>query len=92
MRFPVPGEIAYALTDVAAAVRDEMVALAVWAFRVADEAGTEDRSTTVQVGGRPTARPTARPELDAAAALADELLRRGGPCRTGAPRCPGPCR
>ncbi|MET8126984.1 hypothetical protein ABZV67_25660 [Streptomyces sp. NPDC005065] len=88
VRFPVPGEIAYALTDAAAAVRDEMVALAVWAFRVADEAGTEDRSTTVQVGGRPTARPTARPELDAAAALADELLREGvahaGPVLRGA--------
>ncbi|WP_406323183.1 hypothetical protein [Streptomyces sp. NBC_01637] len=88
VRFPVPGEIAYALTDAAAAVRDEMVALAVWAFRFADEAGTEDRSTTVQVGGRPTARPTARPELDAAAALADELLREGvahaGPVLRGA--------
>ncbi|MFE4958612.1 hypothetical protein ACFRCW_32365 [Streptomyces sp. NPDC056653] len=88
VRFPVPGEIAYALTDAAAAVRDKMVALAVWAFRVADEAGTEDRSTTVQVGGRPTARPTARPELDAAAALADELLREGvahaGPVLRGA--------
>ncbi|WP_433916418.1 hypothetical protein [Streptomyces sp. NBC_01744] len=88
VRFPVPGEIAYALTDAAAAVRDEMVALAVWAFRVADEAATEDRSTTVQVGGRPTARPTARPELDAAAALADELLREGvahaGPVLRGA--------
>ncbi|WP_328885921.1 hypothetical protein [Streptomyces sp. NBC_00316] len=88
VRFPVPGEIAYALTDAAAAVRDEMVALAVWAFRAADGAGTEDRSSTVQVGGHPTARPTARPELDAAAALADELLREGvahaGPVLRGA--------
>lgn len=78
VRFPVPGEIAYALTDASAAVRDEMVTLAVWAFRAADEAGTEDRSTTVQVGGRTTGtHPAVRTELDAAAALADELLREG---------------
>lgn len=88
MRFPVPGEIAYALTDAAAAVRDEMVTLTVWAFRAADEAGAEDRSSTVRVGGRPTAQPEVRPALDAAAALADELLWEGvahaGPVLRGA--------
>ncbi|MCC9742562.1 hypothetical protein [Streptomyces sp. MNU89] len=47
VRFPVPGEIGYALTDAAEAVRGEMVALAVWAFRAADEAGTGDGSVEV---------------------------------------------
>lgn len=76
VRFPVPGEIAYALTDAAAALRGEVVALAVWAFRAAAEEGGHD---TVQVGGRPTARTTAggSPALDHSASLADELLMTG---------------
>ncbi|MFJ1614567.1 hypothetical protein [Streptomyces sp. NPDC088249] len=88
VRFPVPDEIAYALTDAAAALRGEVVALAVWAFRAADEAGAGERSVSVQVGGRATAPPSAGPALDAAAELADELLAEGvahaGPVLGGA--------
>ncbi|MFG2626309.1 hypothetical protein [Streptomyces sp. NPDC048473] len=88
VRFPVPGEIAYALTDAAAALRGEVVALAVWAFRAADATGTEERSVPVQVGGRTTAPSTAGPALDAAVELADELLAEGvahvGPVHGGA--------
>lgn len=86
VRFPVPGEIAYALTDASAVRRGEVVTLAVWAFRAADEA--EVREGPVQVGGRATPKVTARPRLDAAAALADELLLSGvahsGPVQVGA--------
>lgn len=88
VRFPVPGEIAYALTDAASTLRGEVLALAVWAFRAADAAGTGERSVPVQVGGRPTAPPSARPAMDRAAELADALLVEGvahlGPVHGGA--------
>ncbi|MFI5770240.1 hypothetical protein ACIA74_17100 [Streptomyces sp. NPDC051658] len=88
VRFPVPDEIAYALTDATAALRGEVVALAVWAFRAADAAGTDERSVPVQVGGRTTAPATTLSVLDAAVGLADELLAEGvahvGPVHGGA--------
>ncbi|MEU1367014.1 hypothetical protein ABZ454_12855 [Streptomyces sp. NPDC005803] len=107
VRFPVPDEVAYATTDAATALRGEVVALAVWAFRAADETGTREHSVTVRVGGRPadgapagagSATPaagvpgagsgSAAGRLDAAAALADELLLEGvaqaGPVLSGA--------
>ncbi|GGV73833.1 hypothetical protein GCM10015535_01570 [Streptomyces gelaticus] len=77
VRFPVPGEIAYALTDATAALRGEVVALAVWAFRAADATDTAERSVSVQVGGRPTAPATSLPALDTAVGLVDELLAEG---------------
>ncbi|MEE1742193.1 hypothetical protein PUR49_37590 [Streptomyces sp. BE147] len=73
VRFPVPGEIAYALTDAATVLRGEMVALAVWAFREADRTGELD----LRLGGGAAARTTARPQLDLVAGLADELLLSG---------------
>lgn len=75
VRFPVAGELAYALTDASAGRRDEMVALAVWAFRAADEAGPHEAA--VHVSGRAAPKATARDQLDAVAALADELLLSG---------------
>ncbi|MEU6924896.1 hypothetical protein [Streptomyces sp. NPDC046631] len=86
--FPVPDAIAYALTDAAAALRGEVLALAVWAFRAADAADTGERSVPVRVGGRTTAPATARPALDAAVELVDVLLAEGvahvGPVHGGA--------
>ncbi|MGW1025395.1 hypothetical protein ACWD4J_17090 [Streptomyces sp. NPDC002577] len=41
VRFPVPGEAAHALTDALDALRGEMLALAIWAFRAADTADAE---------------------------------------------------
>ncbi|MFF9350556.1 hypothetical protein [Streptomyces sp. NPDC014734] len=88
VRFPVPGEVAHALTDASAALRGEVVALAVWACRAADAAGPEERSVPVQVGGRSTVPPSAGPALDAAVELAGELLAEGvahvGPVHGGA--------
>ncbi|WP_037605327.1 hypothetical protein [Streptacidiphilus rugosus] len=64
VRFPVPHELGYALTDAAALQRGEVIALAVWAFRAADEAPNDNTALTrdtppvsaetmVSVGGRP---------------------------------------
>ncbi|MEU3978636.1 hypothetical protein AB0F77_00780 [Streptomyces sp. NPDC026672] len=41
VRFPVPHELGYALTDAAAPLRGEVVTLAVWAFRASDAHDTE---------------------------------------------------
>ncbi|WP_431677184.1 hypothetical protein [Kitasatospora sp. KL5] len=79
VRFPVPHELGYALTDAAAAQRGETVALAVWAFRAADADGgaSPAASRRVSVGGPAPAGPgrdTDPSGLDEALALADELL------------------
>lgn len=92
VRFPVPGEIGYATTDATAALRGEVVTLAVWAFRAADAAGTRELSVTVRVGGRASDGSSggtgAGTGLDEAAALADALLLEGvaqaGPVLGGA--------
>lgn len=62
--FLVPGDLSYVHTD--AVNKDEATALAVWAFREADEQGTD----TVDVGGSPT---TAS-DLTAVTDLLDQLL------------------
>ncbi|WP_329029964.1 hypothetical protein [Streptomyces sp. NBC_01423] len=92
VRFPVPDELGYATTDASAALRAEVVALAVWAFRAADAAGAAEPSVTVRVGGGGSAgaaakddgppaeagaSPAALTGLDAATALVDELLLEG---------------
>ena len=48
VRFPVPGEIGYALTDATATLRGEMLALAVWAFRAADAENAHAASTATE--------------------------------------------
>ncbi|MEU1597001.1 hypothetical protein ABZ468_30140 [Streptomyces sp. NPDC005708] len=78
VRFPVPHELGYALTDAATPLRGEAIALAVWAFRSADanaEAGGADAQ--VSVGGQPPVGPSVnegRDGLGEAVALTDELL------------------
>ncbi|WP_053709561.1 SWIM zinc finger family protein [Streptomyces sp. NRRL B-3648] len=89
VRFPVPRALGYALTDAAAALRGEVVTLAVWAFRAADA----QRTTEVCVGGRTTTPPAAVEAMRAALALADELLldgvRHAGPVFAGSLRRAG---
>ncbi|MEU9993173.1 hypothetical protein AB0E10_41805 [Streptomyces sp. NPDC048045] len=75
VRFPVPRELGYALTDAGAALRGELITLAVWAFRAADA----EQATEVSVGGRTGDGPTtptaaAGEALHTAVAFADELL------------------
>ncbi|MEV6833906.1 hypothetical protein AB0N17_05190 [Streptomyces sp. NPDC051133] len=104
VRFPVPRELGYALTDAAAALRGEVVTLAVWAFRTADA----EQATDVSVGGRTadsgavdgrtvsgrtTLTAAAGEALRAAVTLADELLvdgvQQAGPVFTGSLRRAG---
>ncbi|MFD0410757.1 hypothetical protein [Kitasatospora sp. NPDC127116] len=68
VRFPVPGELGFAVTDAAQDRRGEMIALAVWAFRAADG------RPAVTLGGRPEPDAGIPPVLDAALGLARELL------------------
>ncbi|MCX4820478.1 hypothetical protein OG883_11280 [Streptomyces sp. NBC_01142] len=79
VRFPVPGEVGYALTDAAAALRGEVTALAVWAFRAADNSGSDsDADGSVTVGGRTApGRTAAAPALDTALVHVDDLLMEG---------------
>lgn len=82
VRFPVPGELGFAVTDAAQDRRGEMIALAVWAFRAADG------RPAVTLGGRSEPDPGIPPALDAALDLARELLLGGavhaGPVLTAA--------
>jgi hypothetical protein len=84
VRFPVPHELGYALTDAATPQRGEMIVLAVWAFRAADEYPETDAEARVAVGGRPpgASGPASGPDsgpnvMDEALTLADELLLEG---------------
>ncbi|MFE5891388.1 hypothetical protein ACFQ6E_20900 [Streptomyces sp. NPDC056462] len=75
VRFPVPHELGYALTDASAALRGEVVALAVWAFRAAD--GTDGAKTAEATA---TAQSAAGPAAPAAKA----------PATTATPNTPHP--
>ncbi|WP_371501818.1 hypothetical protein OG871_33000 [Kitasatospora sp. NBC_00374] len=68
VRFPVPGELGFAVTDAAQDRRGEMIALAVWAFRAADG------RPTVTLGDRSEPESGIPPVLDAALDLARELV------------------
>ncbi|MER5937732.1 hypothetical protein ABT121_10475 [Streptomyces sp. NPDC001928] len=83
VRFPVPHELGYALTDASAALRGEVVVLAVWAFRAADDRPREPAdghpsgprpATEVSVGGRIATTERSGEALRTALALADDLL------------------
>ena len=55
--FQIPGDPAYATTDAVELKRGEAVALAVWAFRAADEVGVDGESAHISVGGAGERRP-----------------------------------
>jgi hypothetical protein len=76
VRFLVPGELGYAHTDAAGPNRGEAIALAVWAFREADERGLHDREIRLDVGGRSASR-AERTGIEPAVELATELLFEG---------------
>ncbi|GIF25657.1 hypothetical protein BJ973_003935 [Actinoplanes tereljensis] len=75
VRFLVPRDLGFARTDAVAGVRDDVIALAVWAFRAADEQAPGRPDVQVQVGGRATV--SGGPGLDRAVALAGLVLREG---------------
>ncbi|MBU8861188.1 MULTISPECIES: hypothetical protein [unclassified Micromonospora] len=76
VRFLVPRQIGYARGD-AADDGGEAVALAVWACRTADREHPDRPEAQVRVGGAATV--TDRPALDAAVALAADVLLAGAP-------------
>jgi hypothetical protein len=76
VRFLVPGELGYAHTDAAGPNRGEAIALAVWAFREADERGLCEREIRLDVGGRSASR-AERTGIEPAVELATELLFEG---------------
>ncbi|MEW2353877.1 hypothetical protein [Spirillospora sp. NPDC029432] len=73
VRFLVPDEFGYVHTDAVAAMRGEVIALAVWAFRAADEQGLAGEDVRVDVGGRAAGGGNGS-GLEAALDLADQIL------------------
>ncbi|MFI5909422.1 hypothetical protein [Dactylosporangium sp. NPDC051541] len=53
VRFLVPHDLGFVHTDAVAGSRDDVIALAVWAFRVADEQDPEQPDLQVDVGENP---------------------------------------
>lgn len=51
VRFLVPRQVGYARVDAAPGAREDAIALAVWAFRVADDADPDAAISDVEVGG-----------------------------------------
>jgi hypothetical protein len=76
VRFLVPDDLGFVRTDAAGGARDDLIALAVWAFRAADAASPGVPEVQVAVGGRPDVA-AAGSGLDGALALASEVLREG---------------
>ncbi|GGN45144.1 hypothetical protein FHR83_008288 [Actinoplanes campanulatus] len=76
VRFLVPGDLGYVHTDARAGVRDDVIALAVWAFRAADEQYPGVDECSVDVGGAPGAAVTGS-GLETVIEFAAEVLRAG---------------
>jgi hypothetical protein len=73
VRFLVPHDLGFVHTDAAAGVRDDVLALAVWAFRLADESAPAEPDVRLDVGGADRA---AGPDdsLERAVELAADVL------------------
>ncbi|MBO2450644.1 hypothetical protein J4573_26310 [Actinomadura barringtoniae] len=71
VRFLVPNELSYAHTDAAAGRRAEVVALAVWAFRAADERGLTGDDVRLEVG---EGGPGPARDLSGTLEIADQIL------------------
>ncbi|MGX6601259.1 hypothetical protein ACWKSP_03840 [Micromonosporaceae bacterium Da 78-11] len=75
VRFLVPRDLGYVHTDAGAGRRDEVIALAVWAFRVADRRFPDRADCRVEVGGGTVA--AGASGLETVVELAGEVLRSG---------------
>ncbi len=75
VRFLVPHDLGFVLTDAAAGTRDDAVVLAVWAYRVADERAPDQPDVRVEVGGRAAERGGSG--LESVLLAAEEVLRDG---------------
>ncbi|MEV0897871.1 hypothetical protein [Actinoplanes sp. NPDC049802] len=77
VRFLVPGDLGYVHTDARAGVRDDVIALAVWAFRAADEQSPGADECSVDVGGAPAGATVTGSGLEPVIEFAAEVLRSG---------------
>ncbi|GAA2695761.1 MULTISPECIES: hypothetical protein [Actinosynnema] len=77
VRFLVPGELGYASTDAAALRRDQLVALAVLAFREADERGFAEPVVRFDAGGATSGEAPSDGPLTEVVELTGQLLREG---------------
>ncbi|MEU8245900.1 hypothetical protein [Nonomuraea sp. NPDC048916] len=75
VRFLIPGDLGFVHTDAVAGSRDDVIALAVWAFRVADELHPGMQEVRVDVGGE--AGTGTGSGLERALGLAGAVLREG---------------
>ncbi|GAA2872775.1 hypothetical protein [Nonomuraea rubra] len=75
VRFLIPGDLGFVHTDSVAGSRDDVIALAVWAFRVADELHPGVPEARVDVGGQVA--DGAGSGLERALGLAGTVLREG---------------
>ncbi|AOS64163.1 hypothetical protein [Actinoalloteichus hymeniacidonis] len=75
VRFLVPNELSYAHSDAAKANQGEFVALAVWAFREADQRGLTGDDVRLDVGG--ARQDTDSSGIEPALVLVDRLLNEG---------------
>ncbi|TYB69164.1 hypothetical protein FXF51_07950 [Nonomuraea sp. PA05] len=75
VRFLIPGDLGFVHTDSVAGSRDDVIALAVWAFRTADELHPDAPDVRVDVGGG--AEEGAGSGLERALGLAGTVLREG---------------
>ncbi|MEU4161814.1 hypothetical protein [Actinoplanes sp. NPDC026670] len=82
VRFLVPNDLGYVHTDARAGVRDDVIALAVWAFRAADEQQPDAVDCVIDVGGSSTGTSTGS-GLEGLVEFAAEVLR-GGAVHSGA--------
>ncbi|BEL12635.1 hypothetical protein Q0Z83_108260 [Actinoplanes sichuanensis] len=82
VRFLVPNDLGYVHTDARAGVRDDVIALAVWAFRAADEQQPAADDCVIDVGGS-GAGTTTGSGLEGLVEFAAEVLR-GGAVHSGA--------
>lgn len=76
VRFLVPHDLGFVHTDIVAGTRDDVVALAVWAFRIADERAPGLAEARVEVGG-PANDDGSGSGFEATVLLADRVLRDG---------------
>lgn len=76
VRFLVPHDLGFIHTDAVADTRDDVIALAVWAFRVADERAPGLAEARVEVGG-PANDDSSGSGFEATLLLADRVLRDG---------------
>ena len=77
VRFLVPEQLGYARVDAARGAREDAIALAVWAFRLADQTRPSDEVVDLEVGGTSAVAVSGGSGIEPALSLFGELLADG---------------